>query len=99
MEDYIDYVTYAANGLALLAAYFLSRGGKNILIGRLTGIMAAGCWITYGIFINNWSFVIADCIFVFIYVSAVIKFNMKRDAYRDELAKANAHHKRRYDDK
>jgi hypothetical protein len=68
------------NSLSLLCAYSLSN--NKVILGRYIGTMSSIGWGSYGILINEYSFLFANIIFFYIYASAVYKFSKKQDAYK-----------------
>jgi hypothetical protein len=53
-----------------------------VTFGRWLGVTAAIGWSSYGVLIDDYSFFIANIIFLWIYASALYKFNRKRDEYK-----------------
>ncbi|AUS02883.1 TMhelix containing protein [Vibrio phage 2.275.O._10N.286.54.E11] len=72
------------NGVSMVAAYCLSN--QRAVVGRYLGATGASLFILYGVVTNQPAFVVADIIFLYIYISAVLKFNKKRDSYREKAA-------------
>lgn len=76
-----DWFPWGISCISLVTAHSLSN--HRVRLGRATGTLAAICWISYGLLINEPAFIIANCIFFWIYVSALIKFNRKKKEYKD----------------
>jgi hypothetical protein len=77
----IEIFPWVLNTFSLTTAYCLSNG--KITVGRYIGAIAAIGWSTYGFLIEEYSFLFANIIFLYIYSSAIIKFNSKRDEYKE----------------
>jgi hypothetical protein len=71
---------WVLNGLSLITAHCLSN--QKVVIGRSMGVAAAIGWSIYGYLIGEWSFIISNIIFFYIYASALIKFNKKKSEYQ-----------------
>ena len=79
-----EYLSWIMNAVSMVAAWCLSN--QRAVIGRYLAATGASLFILYGVVTHQPSFVIADMIFFYIYVSAVWKFNLKRDSYRAKAA-------------
>jgi hypothetical protein len=71
---------WVLNAMSLTGAYCLSN--SKVIFGRYVGACAAVGWAAYGVLISEWSFLVANVVFCYIYVSAIYKFNRKRDEYK-----------------
>lgn len=78
------YLSYIMNIISMIAAWCLSN--QKVIIGRYLGACSASLFILYGVITNQPAFIIADIIFLYIYISAVMKFNKKRDSYKLKAA-------------
>jgi hypothetical protein len=76
-----QYLSWFNNAIGLVAAYCLSN--RRVTIGRIFGVMAAVFWMVYGYITSQYAFIVADCIFLLIYTQAIIKFNSKKDEYKE----------------
>lgn len=79
-EVFLTFFPWGLNLLSLTCAFCLSNG--KIIFGRYIGAIAAIGWSSYGFLIEEYSFLVANIIFLFIYASAIVKFNLKRDEYK-----------------
>lgn len=82
------YLSWIMNGISMIAAYCLSN--KKAQLGRKLGMLSASLFILYGVVANQPAFIVADLIFLYIYTSAFLKFNQKRDFYREKSAQDEA---------
>ncbi len=86
----VSAYAWLLNGMSLMGAYCLAN--QKVTIGRVIAATAALGWFFYGYLISEPSFMIANVIFCYIYVSAIRKFRSKQDGYKAEnkaLTKAN----------
>lgn len=79
-EFFVQYYPTILNGVSLICAYCLNN--SKLTIGRWCGVTAAIGWSSYGVLIDDYSFFVANIIFLWIYASALYKFNRKRDQYK-----------------
>jgi hypothetical protein len=77
----VNYLSWINNLVSLIAAWCLSN--KKIDIGRRFGVAAAILWMVYGFITEQYAFVVADFIFLTIYIQAIVKFNSKKREYQD----------------
>ncbi len=84
INNFLMMYPWILNGTSLLCAYCLSN--HKVTAGRYIGVVAATGWSTYGLLINELSFFFANIIFAWIYGSAIVKFNSKRDEYKATFA-------------
>lgn len=77
---FTQYYPTLLNGISLTCAYCLNN--HKVTLGRWFGVTAAIGWSSYGVLIDDYSFFIANLIFLWIYASALYKFNRKRNEYK-----------------
>lgn len=77
---FIQYYPTLLNCVSLTCAYCLNN--HKVTIGRWFGVFAALGWSSYGLLIDDYSFLVANIIFLWIYANALYKFNRKRDEYK-----------------
>jgi len=80
--------SWLLNLLSLTAAYCLSN--HKVKVGRFVAAIAALGWIGYGVLIDEMSFIVANCVFAYIYISAIRKFSSKQDDYKTENSELKA---------
>lgn len=80
LELFTQYYPTILNCISLTCAYSLNN--HKVTFGRWCGVCAAIGWSTYGVLIDDYSFFVANIIFLWIYASALYKFNTKRDEYK-----------------
>lgn len=97
MADVIALFTYAnfleiypwlCNLFSLAAAYMLSN--HRVVAGRIVATIGASNWILFGYLTDQYAFVVANLIFMYIYASAAIKFQAKRDSYKKSFEEQEA---------
>lgn len=80
LELFTQYYPTILNSISLTCAYCLNN--HKVTLGRWCGVTAAIGWSSYGVLIDDYSFFVANLIFLWIYASALYKFNRKRDQYK-----------------
>lgn len=83
-ENALMVLPWVTNSISITAAYCLSR--SKVVAGRIIALFGAMGWASYGLLLGEMSFVLANLVFIYIYGSAVYKFNRKRDQYKETLA-------------
>jgi hypothetical protein len=90
MYEYLTYAHFLAalpwllNGISLTAAYCLAN--SKVVVGRVVALFGAMGWSGYGLVIDEYSFFFANLFFIYIYASAVYRFGLKRQQYREDMA-------------
>lgn len=85
-ENAIMALPWVLNSISLTAAYCLAN--SKVVVGRIVALCGAIGWASYGLIIDELSFFFANLFFIYIYGSAVYKFNRKRDQYKVDLAQS-----------
>ncbi len=86
--DYINFISqnpanitpWLLSLMSLLCVYFLNN--HKVMLGRYVGLGSAIAWGTYGVMVDQWFFLVNHSIFALMYISAIVKFNSKKEEYR-----------------
>lgn len=76
----IEWLPWCNGLLSVVTAYLLSN--QRVLPGRIIGTIASIFWLIYGIISSQYAFLFTQIIFLWIYISAIIKFTKKRNEYK-----------------
>ncbi|MCF2902729.1 hypothetical protein L1267_20370 [Pseudoalteromonas sp. OFAV1] len=80
LQYWLKLYPWLINIFSISCAYLLSN--NKVVIGRVLGCFAATNWIAFGFLSEQYAFIAANIIFLWIYISAIVKFSSKRDSYK-----------------
>lgn len=75
MENYVEYVGYAASAAVLLS--FLM---KNMVPLRMINIVGCGLFVTYGFLLGSWPIIITNAAICIIHVFYLVKLSKEKSA-------------------
>lgn len=77
---WMDFFPWALSALSMSCVYCLNN--FRVKLGRYLGLVVACGWFFFGYMTSQWFFLFTNVIYAYIYISAIVKFNKKRDEYR-----------------
>lgn len=81
MSSWLEWYPWGLSVVSLVCVYCLSN--HRVVLGRYIGVLSAIGWGSYGYLNDQIFFIFTHVIFATIYINAILKFNQKRDAYRN----------------